>query len=88
MLSAAVVWRPWRAAGWEAQCASSMVAAISITGGDASGLQNAQEVLAEGPGVAPDTLFVVPGDEVPVDFDAGFLKCGSPTTACICSVFM
>ena len=39
------------------------------------GLAAAQAALVEGPGVSPDTLFVVPGDEIPVDHDAGFLKC-------------
>lgn len=51
------------------------MASVLITSGEeAEELAQAQQTLQDGPGGLLDTVFVVPGDEIPVDMDAGFLK--------------
>lgn len=56
-----------------------MVATVSISARDESdGLQSSHEALLEVTPVPSDALFVVPGDEIPVDMDSGFLKCVGP----------
>lgn len=54
-----------------------MAATITISARDESdGLQSSHEALLEVTPVPSDALFVVPGDEIPVDMESGFLKCG------------
>lgn len=55
-----------------------MAATITISARDESdGLQSSHDALLEVTAVPPDALFVVPGDEIPVDMDSGFLKCAT-----------
>lgn len=71
-------------AGLHVTQAREMAATITISARDESdGLQSCHDALLEVTPVPSDALFVVPGDEIPVDMDSGFLKCGRAACALV-----